>query len=287
MAKPRLTRKQKERRQLLRSLAYTIGITGVALLGYVPVVGQWVKRLRPPGALAEKEFLSSCIKCGQCVQVCPVEAIKLADIDEGFGVGSPYIDARKQACDFSCDGLQCVLACPTGSLTHTIDYPAQTNMGVARLDKPKICLAMLGEGFKGATRSGENFKGVLRFEEVSRWDPVPLADQKFDLDICDLCVRLCPIEIRANQCDAGHPPAGDESQCPPRAIKLVEIDGDDGKKRMKPEILDGCVGCGVCEMVCPTAEPAIIIEVNEDRGIGKNDWMPDSSKVKAVKELKS
>ena len=160
-------------------------------------------------------------------------------------------------------------------------------MGVARLDKPKICLAMLGEGFKGATRSGENFKGVLRFEEVSRWDPVPLADQKFDLDICDLCVRLCPIEIRANQCDAGHPPAGDESQCPPRAIKLVEIDGDDGKKRMKPEILDGCVGCGVCEMVCPTAEPAIIIEVNEDRGIGKNDWMPDSSKVKAVKELKS
>ena len=285
--KPRLTRKQKDRRQFLRSLAYTAGITGVALLGYVPVLGQWSKRLRPPGALLEKEFLSSCIKCGQCVQVCPVEAIKLADIDDGFGLGSPYIDARKQACDFSCDGLQCVLACPTGSLAHSIDYPAQTNMGVARLDKPKACLAVLGQGFKGATRSGENYKGILRFAEIDRWNPIALVDQEFDLEICDLCVRLCPIEIRANQCDAGKPPGGDQSQCPPRAIKLVEFEGSDGVKRMKPEILDGCVGCGVCEMVCPTAEPAIVVDTNEERGVGHNEWKPDAKDIKAVKELKS
>ena len=115
MAKQRLTRKQKARRQFLSSLGYTAAITGVALMGYIPIMSQANKRLRPPGALDEKEFLSSCIKCGQCVQVCPVEAIKLADIDEGFGIGSPYLDAREQACDFSCDGLQCVLACPTGS----------------------------------------------------------------------------------------------------------------------------------------------------------------------------
>lgn len=283
--KPKLTRKQRERRQFLRSIAYTAGITGFALLGYVPVLGQWAKRLRPPGALQEKDFLSSCIKCGQCVQVCPVEAIKLADIDEGFGIGSPYIDARKQACDFSCDGLQCVLACPTGSLTHDVDYPAQVNMGVARLDKPKVCLAMLGQGFKGSTRSNESFTGVLRFAEIDRWNPVPLVDQEFDVEICDLCVRLCPIEIRANQCDAGKPPGGDHSQCPPRAIKLVEIDSDGGTKKMKPEILDGCVGCGVCEMVCPTAEPAIVIDINEERSIGRNKWEPDAQDIKAVKEL--
>ncbi|MEE9493485.1 MAG: 4Fe-4S dicluster domain-containing protein [Gammaproteobacteria bacterium] len=288
MAKPKLSRKQKERRKFIRSIVYTVGMTGVALLGYVPVLGQWTKRLRPPGALSEKEFLSSCIKCGQCVQVCPVEAIKLADIDEGFGNGSPYIDARKQACDFSCDGLQCVLACPTGSLTHHVNYPAQVNMGIARLDKLKICLAVSGQGFKGATRSRENFTGILRFEAVSRWEPVALAEQEFDLEICDLCVRLCPIEIRANQCDAGTPPAGDESQCPPeRAIRLIEITSDDGVRRMQPEVLDGCVGCGVCEMVCPTGEPAIVVDINENRGIGRNDWEPDASKVKAVKELQS
>ena len=284
-SKPRLTRKQRERRQLLRSLAYTAGITGVALLGYVPVLGQWKKRLRPPGALIEDKFLSACIKCGQCVQVCPVEAIKLADIDEGFGIGVPYIDARKQACDFSCDGLQCVLACPTGALTHDVDYPAQVNMGKAKLPMPKTCLAVQGQGFKGKTRSNENYTGVLRFEAIDRWNPVPLADQEFDLEICDLCVRLCPIEIRANQCDAGKPPGGDKSQCPPRAIKMVEFKGNNEVKRMKPEILDGCVGCGVCEMVCPTTESSIVVEVNEERGVGRNEWEPDASFIKAVKEL--
>jgi len=74
--------------------------------------------------------------------VCPVKAVKLDDIDTGFGLGTAYIDAREQACDFSCDGLQCVLACPTGSLTHDLDYTHDTRMGFAVLDKPKICLAV-------------------------------------------------------------------------------------------------------------------------------------------------
>ena len=158
-------------------------------------------------------------------------------------------------------------------------------MGVAKLPQPRTCLAVQGKGFKGKTRSGENYKGILRFQEISRWDPVPLVEQEFDVEICDLCVRLCPIEIRANQCDAGKPPGDDQSQCPPRAIKMVAFEGNNGVKRMKPEVLDGCVGCGVCEMVCPTAEPSIVIELNEDRGIGRNDWEPDASHIKAVKEL--
>lgn len=266
--KPRLTRSQKARRQFLGSIAYTTGITGAALLGYYPVMGKGTDRLRPPGALLEKDFLASCIKCGQCVQVCPVEAIKLADITDGFGIGSPYINAREQACDFSCDGLQCVLACPTGSLTHDINYPSQTNMGVARLEFPDSCLALKGEGFKGVAR-GPDFKGGIRFEDVDRWAPTPLAEYPFDIEICDLCVRLCPIEVRADQCDAGKPPANDINQCPPqRAIKLTQIETSDGLVRMQPEVLDGCVGCGVCEMVCPADRAAIVIDVSNDRGIG-------------------
>jgi len=71
---------QKARRRFLRSVLYGAGAVGVALLGYLPVVGQWITRLRPPGALNEDKFLAACIKCGQCVQVCPVEAIRLADL---------------------------------------------------------------------------------------------------------------------------------------------------------------------------------------------------------------
>ncbi|MCW8853143.1 MAG: 4Fe-4S binding protein [Gammaproteobacteria bacterium] len=260
VSKPRLSRKERARREFIRTIGLTAGVVGVASLGYYPVAAKETIRLRPPGALAEAEFLSSCIKCGQCVQVCPVEAIKLADIMDGFGVGAPYIDARPQACDFSCDGLQCVLACPTGSLTHDINYPHETRMGFAKLARPEKCLAMQGKGFKGLAR-GTDFEGVLRYDEIDRWIAQPVSEHEYDLELCDLCMRQCPIEIRRLQCDAGKPPSGDKNQCPPkRAIELVSINSETGAVAMKPEVLEGCVGCGVCEMICPTDPPAIIIE---------------------------
>jgi ferredoxin-type protein NapG len=119
-AKPPASREriQQARRKWLRTILLTGGVTGAALSGFLPLVYARTKRLRPPGALDEKDFLASCIKCGQCVQVCPVQAIKLADLVDGVGVGTPYIDAREQACDFSCDAVQCILACPTGSLVY-------------------------------------------------------------------------------------------------------------------------------------------------------------------------
>jgi len=265
MTAKRLNRAQRKRRELLQTIAFLGSVTAVALAGIVPSVKAWSKRLRPPGALVEKKFLSACIKCGQCVQVCPVEAIKLADMGDGVGVGAPYIESRDQACDFSCDGLQCVLACPTGALTHEINFPHQVDIGVAKLIRPQSCLAVQGLGFKGPAR-GPDFKGIMRYSEIDRWNPIPIADHPYDLELCDLCVRTCPIEIRANQCDAGTPPSGDEQQCPPkRAIRLVEIESDDGTLKMRPEILDGCVGCGVCEMICPVEPTAIVIESNDLR----------------------
>ena len=249
------------RRRFLRSLGFGAGVVGASLIGFYPVLTQSHPRLRPPGAIAEDEYLASCIKCGQCVQVCPVNAIELADIDDGFGVGAAWIDARKQGCDFSCDGLQCVLACPTGALSHETNYSHEVHIGIARLARPKLCLAVNGQGFKGKVRD-PGFKGMFRYNEIDRWNPIPVRDRDFDLEICDLCVQHCPIEIRLAQCEAGKPPSGDENQCPPKhAIKLEPIASNDGIKRMQPVILEGCVGCGACEMVCPTEPAAIVIDM--------------------------
>jgi len=257
--------RKSDRRRFMRSLVMLTGVVSTSLLGFVPMVMGWLNRLRPPGALNEPKFLSACIKCGQCVQVCPVNAIKLADMSDGNGMGAPYIDARKQACDFSCDGLQCVLACPTGALTHEVNYSHQVDIGIARIVNENNCLAVHGKGFKGQAR-GAKYQGLLRYDDVDRWNPIPVSDHPYDLELCDLCVRQCPIEIRASQCDAGKPPSGDINQCPPKqAIRLVDISSEGGIKKMRPEILDGCVGCGVCEMICPVEPAVIVIESNPER----------------------
>jgi ferredoxin-type protein NapG len=260
-----LEKAQKARRKFLQSVGLTVTFAGIPLLGFIPVADAGAPRLRPPGALNERDFLASCIKCGQCVQVCPVEAIKLADITDGFGIGVPHIDAREQACDFSCDAVQCVLACPTGALTYdkpvflntrdgatfaaapilkakaedpNFKFKLKERIGIARLARPESCLAIQGKGFKGQTR-GPAFQGEMRYMAVNRWQPIPVRDHPYDLELCDLCVRECPIQA---------------------AIELRPVKGADGSERMTPTSLEPCVGCGVCEMICPADPAAIVID---------------------------
>ncbi len=228
--------KSEDRRRILRSAGAAAIFSAASLLGFVPIVRRWRDRLRPPGAISEHQFLSACIKCGQCVQVCPVKAIHLADIGDGFGLGAPFIDARAQACDFSCDAVQCVLACPTGALSNEISAKEQVRMGLARLAAPDRCLARQGLGFKGPAR-GADFKGRHRYAEIDRWKPIRLADHPYDLDLCDLCVRECPIK---------------------GAITMETLSAAPDDKRKTPVVHAACVGCGLCEMVCP-AEPAAIV----------------------------
>ena len=244
MAKKLTPKQQKERRTIVFSAVMGAGVVASGLMAYLPMHLRWKTLLRPPGALAEKDLLGACIKCGQCVQVCPVEAIHLADGDGGFGIGVPFIDARTQACDFSCDATQCVLACPTGALSHHIDSKEQVNMGKARLSRPEACLARQGQGFKGQAR-GPDYEGLHRYTEVDRWNPIKIADHPYDLELCDLCVRECPIKDAIS-------------------MEPLAPDQDKDDRRRTPVVHDKCVGCGTCEMMCPVEKTAIVIEFNRE-----------------------
>ena len=139
-------------------------------------------------------------------------------------------------------------------------------MGIARVVNEKQCLAVMGKGFRGQAR-GASFNGKLRYEDVDRWNPIRVSEYPYDLELCDLCFRQCPIEIRIAQCEAGKPPSGDQNQCPPQhAIGFEEIATADGVTHKRPVILDGCVGCGVCEMICPVEPSVFVIDSTASRG---------------------
>ncbi len=240
--KRRLSRQEQQRRSILRAILLGALFLLLQPLAFLPVVRGWRTRLRPPGALEERRFLAACIKCGQCVQVCPVQAIVLADMDEGLGTGVPYVDARAQACDFSCDALSCILACPTGALSHELHAKEEVRMGLARLARPDACLARRGEGFRGKAR-GPHFRGRLRYEDVDRWHPQRVAEREYDVAHCDLCVRECPI--------------GED------ALRLEPLSRSGRGRRMTPAVGEACVGCGVCEMICPQEPACIVVDARE------------------------
>ena len=104
----------------------TLGILGLTL-GAGMVISPYAlsaeTRLRPPGAVSEKEFLALCIKCGQCLQVCPYHSIKLADMAKGHGVGTPYIDARERGC--YAIGNDQITKARTSSMTCTISQASK------------------------------------------------------------------------------------------------------------------------------------------------------------------
>ncbi len=96
--------------------------------------------LRPPGALDERAFRDACSRCGECVRVCPVQAIKI-DPAGLRGNGVPYVDADASACVL-CDGLPCMHACPSGALVPT--PVGHVDMGTAAWHEP-TCLRTAGE----------------------------------------------------------------------------------------------------------------------------------------------
>ena len=114
-------------------------------------------------------------------------------------------------------------------------------MGVARLVRAEGCLAVKGQGFRGAARGAE-FKGRMRYMQVDRWRPIRIAEHPYDLAECDLCVRECPIK---------------------GAISMETQYAPDGSRRRQPVVHEACVGCGVCEMICPVEPSCIVVEPRE------------------------
>jgi len=95
--------------------------------------------IRPPGAIPEKEFTARCIACGQCMKVCPTNAIQPAALSDGLARwNSPKIVPRIGACEEKCSA--CGHVCPTGAL-RALPYEEKRfdKIGTAVIDRHR-CL---------------------------------------------------------------------------------------------------------------------------------------------------
>lgn len=96
--------------------------------------------LRPPGALPEAAFLQTCLRCGNCVEGCPADAIQPFQSDQSNLAGTPYIDPDTQPC-VVCDSLECMQVCPSGALQKLFAHEIQ--VGLAEVNY-NICLRSNG-----------------------------------------------------------------------------------------------------------------------------------------------
>ena len=136
----------KRRAFLLGALAVTAAgaLPARAVRAAVPREIARLRFLRPPGAKAD--FLATCIRCGQCGQVCPNQAISYFRLEDGLdAVDTPYIIPRDQACILC---MKCGEVCPSGALekipARAGDIISRVRMGRAVVDK-HLCLSYQGQ----------------------------------------------------------------------------------------------------------------------------------------------
>lgn len=135
------------RRQFLGSTlktAVSVGLMGIGLGFYARRANALpAEAIRPPGAIAEEDFLGACIRCGLCVRDCPFDILYLAQLGEDAPTGTPYFIARTGPCEM-CEDIPCVVACPTNALDHSLTDITKSKMGLAVLADQETCIAFQG-----------------------------------------------------------------------------------------------------------------------------------------------
>jgi polyferredoxin len=180
--------------------------------------------IRPPGAVEERDFLERCIRCAECMKVCPNNALHPAFFEAGIeGVWTPILIARIGYCEFSC--VLCGDVCPTGAIQKITE---EQKMGI---DRPPISIG-------------------TAFYDRGRCLPWAMATP------CIVCEEFCPTSPKAIWVEEIDVPkreavATEDGHEPPMTTVHVQ------RPLVDPAL---CIGCGACEKVCPVQDdPAVYV----------------------------
>lgn len=181
--------------------------------------------VRPPGALAEREFLARCVRCAECIKVCIGNGLQPSLLEAGLdGVFSPRLAARSGYCEYNC--TLCGQVCPTGAIAELgVAEKRGWKIGNAWID-PALCLPYA--------------------------NGIP----------CMVCEEHCPTGQKAI------------------VFREVQVRRKDGELVgvKQPSVIDElCIGCGICEFVCPLPGRAAITITSGGERRNPENVLPTSS----------
>jgi len=180
------------RRYVLGSLAF--GFVSALVIKTNPLQTESGLRnnrlIRPPGALPEEKFVSVCSGCGECLKVCPNNALQSALLEAGLaGLYTPRLVPRIGYCEEFCNF--CGRVCSTEAIIPlSIEEKRLIQMGVAHIDKTrciawdteKICLVCNEQCSYQAIVGDEKKRPVVKEEKCTG---------------CGICENKCPVDGEA------------------------------------------------------------------------------------------
>lgn len=177
------------RRALLASMA--AGMLSVFAVRTTPAHRTTHRRLiRPPGAVPEDLFLKRCIRCGQCMAVCPTNTLQPCLFEttaEAFW--SPRVFPRLAGCDQTC--TLCGSVCPTGALRRLpLEEKKHAKIGTAFIDTDR-CLVWAQHRLCFICDEQCPYNAI-----VFKWHD---GERKpFVIDVrcngCGMCEQQCPVQ---------------------------------------------------------------------------------------------
>ena len=241
----------------------------------------WYHRvIRPPGALAEDEFLKRCIKCGQCMRVCPTNVIQPGGIDGGLeNLWTPVLNNRigTSGCQLNCTA--CGQVCPTSAIrpitlseklgTDEFAKVGPIKLGTAffdrgrclpwAMDKPCIVCEENCPVSPKAIYTQECFNtirdGVLAVKKATD-NTIETVEENLLLDRFATGDYYCVtkggerMKIVANTENSIEISPDKQFEKIPVAGSKIEVQ----VRLQRPYVdIEKCIGCGICEHECPVS----------------------------------